>query len=206
MFSLILVISLMAASIWQHFSDKFIDRLLQSPIIMKLMCFFFIIHDEDFAGSESLINGQLTFNTLRPRQNGCHFADNIFKCIFLNENVFISIKCPTNNIPALVQIMAWRRPGDKPLSEPMMVWLPTHICVTRPQWVNDVSITWDRPMYSSKSDWFNPWRDSVGFCQPFGIMPSLTGRCGNNSKKIIFKLMVQNSRLSNCCEIAHMWM
>ena len=43
---------------------------------------------------------------------------------------------PNNNIPALVQIMAWRRPGDKPLSAPMMVRLPTHICVTRPQWVN----------------------------------------------------------------------
>ena len=24
-------------------------------------------------------------NTLRPRQNGCHFADDTFKCIFLNE-------------------------------------------------------------------------------------------------------------------------
>ena len=77
-------------------------------------------------------------NTLRPRQNGRHFADDIFKCIFLNENVSISIKIslkfvpkgPVNNIPALVQIMAWRRPGDKPLSEP--VNLPTHICVTRP--------------------------------------------------------------------------
>ena len=31
--------------------------------------------------------------------------------------------------------MAWRRPGDKPLSEAMMVNLPTYICVTRPQWV-----------------------------------------------------------------------
>ena len=41
-----------------------------------------------------------------------------------------------NNIPALVQIMAWRRSGDKPLSEPMMCGTPTHICVTRPQWVN----------------------------------------------------------------------
>ena len=38
-----------------------------------------------------------------------------------------------NNIPTLVQIMAWRLPGDEPLSEPMMVSLPTHICVTRPQ-------------------------------------------------------------------------
>ena len=40
-----------------------------------------------------------------------------------------------NNIPILVQIMAWRRSGDKPLSKPMEVRLPTHICVTRPQWV-----------------------------------------------------------------------
>ena len=83
-------------------------------------------------------------NTLRPRQNGRHFADDTFKCIFLNENVWIPIKTPLkfvpkgpiNNIPAMVQIMAWRRPGDKPLSGPMMVRLPTHICVTRPQWVN----------------------------------------------------------------------
>ena len=43
------------------------------------------------------------------------------------------------NIPALVQIIAWRQPGDKPLSEPMMVSLLMHICVTRPQWVNLVN-------------------------------------------------------------------
>ena len=86
-------------------------------------------------------NGDL--NTLRPRQNGRHFADDIFRCIFLNENVWIPIKISLkfvpkgriNNIPSLVQIMAWRRPGDKPLSEPMMVSSLTHICVTRPQWV-----------------------------------------------------------------------
>ena len=85
-----------------------------------------------------------SFNTLRPRQNGRHFADDTFKRIFINENVRILInisfrfvpKGLINNIPALVQIMAWRRPGDKPLSEPMMVNLLTHICVTRPQWVN----------------------------------------------------------------------
>ena len=49
-------------------------------------------------------------NTLRPRQIGRHFADNILKCIFLNENVWIPIeislkfvlKGPTDNIPALV--------------------------------------------------------------------------------------------------------
>ena len=83
-------------------------------------------------------------NTLRPRQNGRHFADDPFKRIFFKETLRISFKIslnfvlkgPINNIPALVQIMAWRRRGDKPLSEPMMISLLTHICVTRPQWVN----------------------------------------------------------------------
>ena len=87
-------------------------------------------------------------NTLRPRQNGRHFPDDIFKCIFLNENVWISMKIslkfvpkvPINDIPALVQIMAWRRPGDKPLSEQMMVSLFSHICVTGPQWVNTTPV------------------------------------------------------------------
>ena len=82
------------------------------------------------------------FHTLRPRQNGRHFSDDILKCIFMNENIWISISIllkfvpegPINNILALVQMMAWRRPADKPLSEPMMISLPTRICVTRPQW------------------------------------------------------------------------
>ena len=82
-------------------------------------------------------------NTLRPRQNGRHFGDDSFKRIFVNENVrislWISLKCvpksPINNIPTLVQVIIWRRSGDKPLPEPMMVTLLTRICVTRPQWV-----------------------------------------------------------------------
>ena len=82
-------------------------------------------------------------NTLRSRQNVRHFADDAFKRIFLNENVRISIKFslqvfpkgPINNISLMVKIMAWRRPGDKPLSEPMMVRSPAHICVVRPKWV-----------------------------------------------------------------------
>ena len=76
-------------------------------------------------------------------KNRRHFAEPIFKCVFLYENALISIKIslkfipkgPINNIPTLVQIMAWRRPGDKPLSEPMMIISLTHICVARPQWV-----------------------------------------------------------------------
>ena len=74
--------------------------------------------------------GGYTFlNTLRPRQNGRHFADDTFKCIFLNENVWIVSKISLNfdpkgsidDITALVQIMAWRLIGDKPLSEPMLI-------------------------------------------------------------------------------------
>ena len=93
-------------------------------------------------GHRLKITGGLTNITLRPRQNGRHFPDDIFKCIFLIENVWISVtmslkfvsRGPISNIPTLVQVMAWHRPGDKPLSEPLMVRLPTHICVTRPQW------------------------------------------------------------------------
>ena len=83
-------------------------------------------------------------NTLRPRQICGHFTDDIFKCIFLNENVWFCLRFHWNlflrfewkNTPALVQIMAWRWPGDKPVSEPMMDGLLTHICGTRLQWVN----------------------------------------------------------------------
>ena len=77
----------------------------------------------------------LVVNTLRPRQNGRHFADDTFNRIFVNENVGILIKFslkfvpkgPINNIPALVQTMAWRRPGllsdgTKPLHEPMLTY------------------------------------------------------------------------------------
>ena len=63
-----------------------------------------------------------------PRQNGRHFADDIFWCFFVNEKFCILIKIspkfvPNGQIdynPALVQIMAWSRIGDKPLSEPVL--------------------------------------------------------------------------------------
>ena len=56
-------------------------------------------------------------NTLRPRQNGRHFPDDIFEWIIWNENAWISINIslkfvprgPINNIPTLIQVMAWRR-------------------------------------------------------------------------------------------------
>ena len=41
-------------------------------------------------------------------------------CISIKISLKFVPQCTVNNIPALVQIMAWRCPGDKPLSEPMM--------------------------------------------------------------------------------------
>ena len=51
------------------------------------------------------------------------FAGDIFKCIFMDEKFCISIPIPLKLVPkgpidneaTLVQIMAWRRTGDKPL-------------------------------------------------------------------------------------------
>ena len=79
---------------------------------------------------------------------GRNKMDTIFQTPFSNEfpwmiiyDFFIKISLkfvprgPINNMPALVQIMAWHWPGDKPLSEPRKVSLLTHIYVTRPQWI-----------------------------------------------------------------------
>ena len=96
--------------------------------IMEIWSYQSIYDTEILMGFLSILL-TLGVNLLRLRQNRRHFTDDIFKCIFLNKNAMISIKISLrfiargsiNNIPALVQIMAWRRPGDKPLSEPTMV-------------------------------------------------------------------------------------
>ena len=82
----------------------------------------------------------------RGRDNIAAIFQMPISIFFQNENVWISIKIslkfvpkgPIKNIPALVQIMAWRRPDDTPLAEPMMASLLMHICVTRPQWFHNV--------------------------------------------------------------------
>ena len=64
-----------------------------------------------------------------------HFLE--WKCMNFADDIteVCSNKGPINHLPALVQIMVWHRPGDKPLSEPMMVRLPIHIYATRPWWI-----------------------------------------------------------------------
>ena len=78
-----------------------------------------------------MIHYEVIFHTLIHLpldKNGRHFPDDILKCIFMNEKngilIQISLKFvpkgPINNIPALVQIMAWCRSSNKPLSGPML--------------------------------------------------------------------------------------
>ena len=80
----------------------------------------------------------------------------------ISISINISLKCnpkgPINNIPAsaLVYIMAWRCPGDKPLSEPTTFSLPTHLCVTRLQWVKDYFWSF---VLSSKYMYLQPWQN-----------------------------------------------
>ena len=98
----------------------------------KWNCFPYLIHY-----LENALTNKTFVNTLRQRQNGQHLADDIFKHIFFNENIWISIKISLklvpkgsiNNTPALVQIMAWHWAGDKPLSEPIMAsFADTYTC------------------------------------------------------------------------------
>ena len=80
-------------------------------------------------------------NTLRPRQDGCLFADDILKCIFLNLNSWIPNKISwkyvawrlIDNKPSMFQIMGCRRAGDNPI-----VWTIDGVYYeTRPRWVRD---------------------------------------------------------------------
>ena len=87
-----------------------------------------------------LIMGQITTTqNLVAIKEVRHAGHNILKCIFLKENVQLLIKIPLkfvprspiNNIPALIQLMAWCRPGNKPLSEPMMAQVTyPYMCIT----------------------------------------------------------------------------
>ena len=106
-------------------------------------------------------------NTLRPRQNGRLFADDTVKRIFLNENIRISIRISLkfvpkgliNNIPALVLIMTWRRPGHKPLTKPMMVRSLTHICVKK------------TPVFYIAPWYWRSGNDDIIFCEVQHVNP-----------------------------------
>ena len=67
------------------------------------------------------VSASTLVSILRLKQNGRHFPADILNYIFLNENIWISNKmslkcvpwCLVDDISALIQIMAWRHPGDR---------------------------------------------------------------------------------------------
>ena len=77
----------------------------------------------------------------------------LFDKIWTSQTLTIKIsvkfvpKGPINNNPALFQVMSWCWPGDRPLSEPMMVSLVMHICVTWPEWVNSMLLNHQQVYY-----------------------------------------------------------
>ena len=67
-------------------------------------------------------------DSLRPRQNGQHFSNDIFNCIFLNENVWMKWlkfvpKGPIDNNTALFKIIAWHRDRRKAI-----IWTNDDLC------------------------------------------------------------------------------
>ena len=69
----------------------------------------------------------LCVNALKPRQNGRHFATNLFKYIFWYESCCLNknstkfvVMGSMKNTPVLVRTVVWRRAGGKPLSESMI--------------------------------------------------------------------------------------
>ena len=140
-------------------------------------------------------------NTLKQRQNGRHLPDDIFKCIFLDEDVWIPIKLslkfvpksPIKNTPALVQIMACRLVGAKLLYEPMMIKVATHICVIRPQWVNILALNYttvfllliSRHAMSNTETRFSAYGSQM--CEHFNIH---IGMRFLNSRVLLYKLWI----------------
>ena len=98
------------------------------------------------------------FSSLRPRQNGRHFPDDIFKCKFVNKNTWISIKIslksvpkdPINNIPALVQIVVGVGPAS---SHYLNQWWPSYLML-----LNSIHIhLWIKVLSVSRSyNFMNP--------------------------------------------------
>ena len=123
-------LSLLLWKIWCHFPSKS-TVMLESP---TKSCWSLMKHWK--------------VNSSPPGQNGHRFTDDIFRCIFMNEKFCIVIKnsvkfvpkYPVDNIPELVQIIAWRRIGEKPLSDQYWPNPITHICGTRGRWVKKSNV------------------------------------------------------------------
>ena len=112
----------------QHLFRLWSGDIRQQPIVWA--------NDNQYGNTRSQ-----SINSFPLGQNGRHFADDTLRCIVLKKNAWILIKISlnfvskgsVNNIPALVQIMAWCRISDRSLSEPMLTLLTD---ASRARWVD----------------------------------------------------------------------
>ena len=109
-------------------------------------------------------------------------------------------KGPINNIPASVQIMAWHRPGDKPLSEPMMLYLLMHISLSlkefRPFFVvyllGSMSPTW----HAITNKVSAPWRlCHTGTVIETQLLITTTCTCRERSTQVLLSRYKSSSQL-----------
>ena len=114
-------------------SWRFWDNVLQHLLNFCINPFcaeFILLNIKSYLHIQSFLNMEMAWvdNTQRSRQNGGHFVDASFRCIFLNENDCILIefllkfiaKGPIDNTSELVEVMAWHQTGNQPLPQPMM--------------------------------------------------------------------------------------
>ena len=86
------------------------------------------IKEKDLTGRLVEESAFCIINSSFAEQNGRHFADDNFECIFEKEKLWISIQMSMNFVPKssidnkslLFKVMVWCQTGGKPLPEPML--------------------------------------------------------------------------------------
>ena len=113
---------------------------------------YIVFTPSSFPGTYDTPCVNILINT-RLRQNDRHCPGDNFKHISLNGSVGILIKVLLKIVPRgpINNIMD----GAKPLSEQMMVWILTQICVVRPQGVNTRRLIHQEPFYERSSGSLN---------------------------------------------------
>ena len=132
-------------------SNMLAMEILYSCTKQSISVFVFVIMIDDAChhNKDWHIEAGTRWTPFRRRHFHVHFHQ--WKLLYFFKYVR---KDPIDNNPALVQIMAWRRSGYKPLSEPMMVNLLTHISL------NELMMHWDQGSFQCKGAILPTYRNS----------------------------------------------
>ena len=100
-----------------------------------------------------------------------------FDDVIMKSSLTFVPKVGINNIPAWVQIMAWRRRDDKPLSDPMIVSLLTDVYLR-----HSASMSYSWELYQCKSPW------GTGPYMNISALQSVAIRCLDTYRSILCSL------------------